>query len=236
MITLIELECRKCNLRGYVKSAIVITFVMLGFLYLFAYAPMLEPNDEDMAIFSGYQNLIPMFVVLQMAVFSVLSAVMHAKLVIEEYTGKRVMLLFSYPVSRPKVLLSKLILVSAFTVTAMVLSSLVIFTVFGITERIVPLVNDSFTLAVFGRAAEITLVLAFAAAGIGTVAAGIGFMMKSVPAAIVAAVLAASAMCNIAVYAADNRNAMYLPTAGILIAAAAVSLYFAGKVNRMEAV
>ena len=69
MKTLIRLELRRTNFRTYVISALIIAVIMLGFLYLFAYAPMLETNDADMKIFSGYENLIPLYGVLNMTVF-----------------------------------------------------------------------------------------------------------------------------------------------------------------------
>lgn len=127
MKILFELELQKNKIRTYVAASLAIAFTMLGFLYLFAYAPMLEPNDKDMAIFSGYHNLIPLFGVLNMAVFCVLSAVMYSKFIIEDYTGKRIILLFSYPVSRKKILLSKLGIVCLFTVISMTVSNIAIF-------------------------------------------------------------------------------------------------------------
>lgn len=69
MKKLIKLELKKNNIRTYVIASFIITITMLGFLYLFAYVPMLESNDTDMAIFSGYNNLIPLFGVLNMAAF-----------------------------------------------------------------------------------------------------------------------------------------------------------------------
>ena len=95
MKTLIRLELRRTNFRTYVISALIIAVIMLGFLYLFAYAPMLETNDADMKIFSGYENLIPLYGVLNMTVFCVLAAVIYSKIIIEEYSGKRPLLLFS---------------------------------------------------------------------------------------------------------------------------------------------
>ena len=119
MKTLIRLELRRTNFRTYVISALIIAVIMLGFLYLFAYAPMLETNDADMKIFSGYENLIPLYGVLNMTVFCVLAAVIYSKIIIEEYSGKRPILLFSYPINRKKIMLSKLCIVFVFTVIAM---------------------------------------------------------------------------------------------------------------------
>ena len=227
MKILFELELQKNKIRTYVAASLAIAFTMLGFLYLFAYAPMLEPNDKDMAIFSGYHNLIPLFGVLNMAVFCVLSAVMYSKFIIEDYTGKRIILLFSYPVSRKKILLSKLGIVCLFTVISMTVSNIAIFLIFGLTEQFIHLVNESFTLFILAQAIEITLIMSF-------IAASIGFIKKSVPTTIVSAVLIASLLCNIVVNATANKAVMYLFAIVILSIAFIVSILLMKQVNRME--
>lgn len=234
MKTLFKLELQKNIIRTYVAASLVIAFTMLGFLYLFAYAPMLEPNDKDMAIFSGYHNLIPLFGVLNMAVFCVLSAVMYSKFIIEDYTGKRIILLFSYPVSRKKIMLSKLGIVYLFTVISMVASNIAIFLVFGLTEQFIHLINESLTLFILAQAIEITLIMSFIAASTGIIAAGIGFVKKSVPTTIVSAVLIASLMCNIVVNATANKAVLYLLAIVILTIAFIVSILLMKQVNRME--
>ena len=47
MKTLIRLELKKNKLNTYIMGGIIITIIMLGFLFLFAYAPLIEPNDRD---------------------------------------------------------------------------------------------------------------------------------------------------------------------------------------------
>ena len=83
MKTLIRLELKKNNINTYILADIIIAITMIGFLFLFAYAPLIEPNDKDMAIFAGYDNLISLFCVFNMAVFCVMSAVMYCRFVIE---------------------------------------------------------------------------------------------------------------------------------------------------------
>ena len=234
MKTLFKLELQKNIIRTYVAASLIIAFTMLGFLYLFAYAPMLDPNDKDMAIFSGYHNLIPLFGVLNMAVFCVLAAVMYSKFIIEDYTGKRIILLFSYPVSRKKIMLSKLGIVYLFTVISMVASNIAIFLVFGLTEQFIHLINESFTLFILAQAIEITRIMSFIAAITGIIAAGIGFVKKSVPTMIESAVLIASLMCNIVVNATANKAVLYLLAIVILTIAFIVSILLMKQVNRME--
>lgn len=234
MIKLLRLELKRNHIRTYAIAAVLIAAVMLGFLYLFAYAPMLEPDDRDMVIFSGYRNLIPLFSVMDMAVSCVLSAVMYSKFIIEEYAGKRAVLLFSYPISRKKMMLSKLCVVSIFTIVSMVLSSIVIFLIFGISEQAFRLVDEEFTVSIMLRAVETAAVLSIAAAGIGIAAAGIGFMKKSVPATIVSAVVMGSFLCNIVVNAASSKAAMYAFAAVMLLVGISVSMLLMHKAHHME--
>ncbi len=234
MVKLIKLELRRNNIRTYVIASIIIAVVMLGFLYLFAYAPKLEPNDKDLEVFLGYNNLIPMFGVLNMAVFCVLSAIMYSKFIIEEYSGKRPILLFSYPVSRKTILIAKLSVVFIFTVLSVIISNLIIYMIYGITERFLHLANGAFTASIMLQAIRVTILMAFIAACIGMIAVGIGFIKKSVPTTIVSAVLIASLMCNIVVNTSSNIVVMYLFGLLIIFVGVLISASLIHKVNDME--
>lgn len=234
MKTLISLELKKNKISTYIIAGIIIAITMLGFLFLFAYAPLIEPNDKDMQIFSGYNNLIPLFSVFNMAVFCVMSAVMYSRFVIEDYSGKRPILLFSYPVSRKRIILSKLSIVCGFTIISMLISNFTVFLTFGITENFIHLVGKAFTLSIMLRVLENTLIMSLIAASIGIAAVGIGFIKKSVPATIVSAVLIASLMCNIVVNASLNRVTMYILTAVMILVGAVFSMFLIKKINIME--
>ncbi|WP_442952351.1 ABC transporter permease [Parvimonas micra] len=207
---------------------------MLGFLYLFAYAPMLETNDADMKIFSGYENLIPLYGVLNMTVFCVLAAVIYSKIIIEEYSGKRPILLFSYPINRKKIMLSKLCIVFVFTVIAMFISNFLIFIIFGVSEKFLHLVSGDFTYSIMFQAIETTLIMSLSAASIGIIAVGIGFIKKSVPTTIVSAVLIASLMCNIVANTTSSKIAMYIFVAVMILIGIMFSAILMKKVEVME--
>ena len=73
MFKLIKLELKRNNIKTYVIASSVTFIVMLGFIYLFAYAPQINP-DPDLQIFAGYPKIISLFSTLSMAVFATLSA------------------------------------------------------------------------------------------------------------------------------------------------------------------
>ncbi|WHE86417.1 ABC transporter permease [Lachnoanaerobaculum gingivalis] len=234
MKTIIRLELKKNKISTYIIADIIIAITMLGFLFLFAYAPLIEPGDKDMAIFSGYNNLIPLFDVFNMAVFCVMSSVMYSKFVIEDYSGKRPILLFSYPVSRKNVVLSKLFIVCGFTVISMFINNFIIFLIFGITENFIHLVGKNFTFHIILQIAENTIIMSIIAANIGIIAVGAGFIKKSVPTTIVSAVLLASLMCNIVVNASINKVAIYVLTVIMVIIGIVCSGFLIKKINIME--
>ncbi|CAM3715546.1 ABC transporter permease [Mesobacillus zeae] len=197
MFDLMKLELKKNNIRTYIISTFVISIIMLGFIYLLAYLPQFDPNDADLELFVGYNNIISLFSVINMTVFCVLSSVMYSRFVIEEYSGDRVLLLFSYPIKRRKIFISKLMIVSLFTVIAMVLCNFTIFAFFGVSETIYPLVNESITLETITKVIKTTFIMAVSAACLGIIAMGIGFIQKSIPATIISAFLLCSLLCNI---------------------------------------
>lgn len=235
MKTLIKLELKRNNIRTYVISSFIIAITMLGFLYLFAYIPVLEPNDTDMAIYFSYSNIIPLFEVLNMTAFCVLAAVMYSKFVIEDYSGKRPILLFSYPVSRKKVILSKLSVVGIFIIISMVISNLTIFLIFAITERNIHLVAQEFTFSIMLEVVGITLFMSLIAVSIGIIAVGIGFIKKSVATTIISAVLIASLMCNIVANTTLNKTIMCIIGMLLLLVGIVFLLMMIKKVDIMEA-
>lgn len=229
-----RLELKRNKISTYVISSLAFTVVMLGFLYLMAYAPQLEPNDQDLKqLFMNYRNIILLISVLNMAVFCILSAVMYSKFIIEEYAGKRAILLFSYPISRKKTFAAKIAVVSLFTIIAMILSNLIIFTIFGVTEGTFPLMAK--TNIIFAtQVIKTTLIMAILAAGLGIVATGIGFIQKSVPATIISAVLLCSLVSNLVLGNLTSDIPSIVFTAIAIIAGLVITNILASKVNHME--
>lgn len=232
---LIKLELKKNKIDTYLMAAFIISIIMLVFLYLLAYIPMLESNDKDMAIFSGYKNLIPLFSALNMLVFCVLSAVMYSKFIIADYAEKRLILLFSYPVSRKRIMLSKLSVVSIFTIALMVISNIVIFLIFGISNQFIHLIHEDFTFSVIIYIVGTTLIMSIMAASIGIISVGIGFIKKSVPTTIISAVLISSFMCNIVFHATSNKTVMYVFTIVVTLIGILFSVLLMKAVHTMEA-
>ena len=143
-----ELLCElvRNSLRSYHTGVFISGALMLGLLYLLAAIPKLDPSETDLEMFMLYRSLVGLTNLMLMVIFTILSAVMSAKFVIEEYAGKRAILLFSYPISRQKVLSAKMCMIFLYTVTAMCLCGMVILGIFFGTESVFQICSDTLSL------------------------------------------------------------------------------------------
>ena len=207
---------------------------MVGFQYLMAAIPYMDPTEPDAELFSQYPFLMGITCLVCMAMFSILSAVMASRFVVEEYSGKRAILLLSYPISREKVLCAKLVLVFAYTVGAMLLCGAVIQAVFFLTESLFPLCSDKLTINVFLQSLGFLLSCSILAGLLGVVSLWFGFRKKSVSMTIVASVVLVTIVCQII-----SAALTFLPIMGIVfgvtgIFAVLAMQYLLKQVKNME--
>jgi ABC-type transport system involved in multi-copper enzyme maturation permease subunit len=229
-----KLEIQKNNMRPYIYASIIITVTMIGLIYLFAYAPHLEPNDPDLFIFAGYDNVIQLYGVVNMTVFCVLSCVIYSRFIIEAYKEKQLILLFSYPVNHKKILFSKIFIVSLFISLSMIICNVIVFGIFLLTESFVPIIADVFSVELILGALKTTLIMIISAASLSVIATGIGFYTKSVPAAIIAGVILCSIFCNVVFNALGNEMPILIFMMMALLAGAVMAILLMNKVNKLE--
>ena len=234
MIHLMKLEMQKNRIRTYIYASIIITITMIGFIYLFAYAPQIEPNDPDMLIFAGYDNLIRLYGVVNMAIFCVFSCVMYTRFIIEAYNGNQLMLLFSYPINQQKILLSKIFIVVLFTSFSIIICNTIVFSIFSITESFIPIMTDAFSITFMLLALKTTIFMMISAASLSVIATGIGFFTKSVPSTIIAGVLLSSIFCNIVFHSLTNDRILFIFMIVALLASTVITFLLMNKVNKLE--
>nr|WP_260866551.1 ABC transporter permease [Paenibacillus xylanexedens] len=100
----------------YVKASVAMTLGLIAFVYFIAYVAQVEKEAD----FQTYPNILLFTSIISMICYCVLASVMYSRIVIEEYSGNRLALLFTYPINRRKMLLAKVILVSSFSTIAMI--------------------------------------------------------------------------------------------------------------------
>lgn len=218
MHKLITLELKRNRLRPYHIATLICGVTMLGFQYLMAAIPYMDPTEPDAELFSQYSFLMGITCLVCMAIFSILSAVMASRFVVEEYSGKRAILLLSYPVSREKVLCAKLVLVFAYTVGAMLLCGAVIQAVFFLTELLFSICSDHLTIKVIQQSLGFLLCCSVLAGLMGAIALWFGFRKKSVPVTIVTSVILATLVCQVI-----SAAIQYIQILWIVIGIAAIS-------------
>ena len=236
MKRLIKLEITKNKFQTYIVTVCIITAVMLGLLCLLAHVSRLDSADKDMFIFSNYTTLLPLFSVLNMTVFSVLASVMYTKFVLEDYSPKQVILLFSYPIKRGRILLAKVSLISSYIFFTMIISSFLIFSLFAIIENSFHLLTGEVTASFVADIAVITVLQALNASSIGLIACSIAFPKKSIPTAIISAVLLSSIFCNVVFNLSANGTIIIFLSFFMLIISAFFLIFLVQKVNTMEVV
>lgn len=217
MHKLIALELKRNRLRSYHIVVLICGVTMLGFQYLMAAIPYMDPTEPDAELFSQYPFLMGITCLVCMTIFSILSAVMASRFMVEEYSGKRAILLLSYPISRKKVLRTKLMLVFLYTVGAMLLCGAVIQTVFFLTELLFPICSDHLTIKVILQSLGFLLYCSVLAGLMGVIALWFGFRKKSVPVTIVASVILATLVCQVI-----SAAIQYIPILWIVIGIAAI--------------
>ena len=220
MSELIGLERRRTSMRGYRFASGLLFLFLLGMLCLFAAVPSMEPGEAKEELFCSFAGLGTMNNVLSTAAFTILSAVMASKVVIEEYSGKRAILLFAYPVSRRKILAAKLTLVYGYSMLSMAVCAGAAFLLFCLGAFLVPLEAGRPVTADFLYTGVSLLCDIVTAGALGIVALWIGFCRKSVSSAVVAAVILASAACQLTAVSFQTPMAALLLT--VLAGGAAV--------------
>ena len=205
MNKLISLEVKRNRLRPYHIAVLIGGFTLLAFHYFMAAIPFIDPTEADIAIFSSYDFLFNLNHLVSMATFGILGAVMGTRFVIEEYSGAKAILLFSYPIRRKKIMGAKLWLVFCYPVAAMLLCGIVI----GLCHSL------------------------FAGA-VALLSIWIGFLKQSIPVTIVTAVITATILCQVLSAAFSFRPVLFilLGVAAILTMVAVRSMFY--QVENME--
>lgn len=236
MLNLIALELKKNKLQPFLMALACIFLALLGFSFLMYFAPKMEPVPMiDNNLFTNWNYVISLIATISFCMFSILGAVMHAKVTVSEYAGKRSILILSYPQSRKKILCAKCGLVSLFTTISMISCTMAAFSIFAMISNQLHLLPEPFTMAEFLLLAKTTAISSLLAASVGLIALRIGLWKGSQIGTIVASLLLISPFGNVTSLFPDKAFFIYLFALGILFAMAIVLLAeLCAKVNKME--
>lgn len=230
MLNLMKQELRRNNIRTYILAAIISCAGLTAFIYFISYVAQVENEVQ----FQNYTNIIRFDLIMSLMVFSVLSAVMYSRFIIDEYSGAKLALLFSYPVNRKRILLSKLLVISLFTVISMTVTTTIVLALFFITEHISPIVQDDFSLYLLMATVQSMGMCIMGAFAIGIISMRVGFVKKSVPAALIMAFLLSGIVGNAVIGAAEHLWLGIGLITVLAIITLAIIIELSNKINEME--
>lgn len=234
MNKLIKFELKRNSLKTYHIAVVIITVVILSFLYLLAAIPQIDTADTDTEMFMSYGFIIGLGNIISMAIFSIMSSVMASKFIVDEYTGKKAILLFSYPVDRKKILDAKIIMVFSYTAISMLVCNGIAITVFLSTESLFPLCQDSIDITLLWDCIFSVLCYSLMSALMSLVATWFGFMKKSIIVTITSACVIVSILCQIIGMTFFIRPVIIAILAVTLMIAIAVWINLHNQVEKME--
>ncbi|WP_242145665.1 MULTISPECIES: ABC transporter permease [unclassified Bacillus cereus group] len=192
MLQLMKLEMKKCKLGWYVKGAIIANIVMVALLFFVSYVSQIEGDVE----LRNPQMMLSMASAMVRGTFIVFAGVLIAKLVIEEYKNKTILLMFSYPINRKKIIASKLLITAMLTFVTVFLSNIFVIGVFFILNRYMLVIPNTITIAELMQEGIKVIPFSIAAAGAGLIPLYFGMRKHSVPTTILSSLIVVMIACQ----------------------------------------
>ena len=199
MLQLIKLECKRNQIYSYILIVAILSITILGLSYFFALVAHIKPEEAKVnAAITTYAYVFNMVHLISLAGFSIFSAVLFSRFIIEEYKGDSLFLLSLYPVSRRKLFFSKVILCVVLTLVFSITSQLFVYIIFMLTESVVPIMtNDVFTWTLLTSVLPNIFFVGIQSVLVGLIAMRIGFINRSLPTTIISSVIISVVFCNI---------------------------------------
>ncbi|OPJ64621.1 hypothetical protein [Clostridium oryzae] len=229
MNELIRLELKRNKLTPYYIALTIIGIVMTGFLYMIATIT----KTENVVEFMDYKNILKLHTGIAFLVFSVFSVVMYSKFIIEDYSRKKALLMFSYPISRSKVFIVKIVLVAGFITFGFLLSTLIPNVLFFVTESIFPILGGNITMALASSQIINIVTFILTLSSIGFISLRIGFINKSVSTTIVTAIILSTILGNVVMGLGVN---IYVFAGSVVVFVIGLAFAYSTnkQINRME--
>lgn len=184
MIKLINLEIKKFKLMRYWKGVLGAN---LGFVIFIGMVYFLNKVEEEIP-FDNFEMASTIISAVVSATFIIFASVILAKLVIDEYKNKSIDLMFTYPISRKKIMTAKLIIVMVFTFMTVLFSTLFLQGLVYIMDVTFDILPGDISIQEFINSMWKSFFIAFAASGLSLIPLLIGMLRKSSSATIVSSI------------------------------------------------
>ena len=192
MLHLMKLELKKFKLGWYVRGAIIANIAILALMILMSIVAQVEGDPE----IRDPQMILLTASTLVRATFIIFGSVLIARLIISEYKNKTILLMFSYPINRRKMMSSKLAIIAIVTFITVILSNILVVGVFFGIDSYFSILPNSFTIDQLKQEGINLVPLAIATAGISLIPLYFGMRKRSVPTTIVSSLIVVSIAIN----------------------------------------
>lgn len=190
MCKLIRLEWKKNRIGKYVFKAVMITLIICLFTFAMAFLGIATDPDGTLdAAPSGAEYISATIDLLTSMAFLLLTSVMLSNFIISAYKNKIMDLMFSYPISRRKILTSQMLAVWIFCFVFLFLSRCAIYLCILVSSQFL---ESPFVIDIYMASPMFYLQLAvhsFVLVSMGFISLFVGLAMKSSKAAMAAAIL-----------------------------------------------
>ncbi|HDR3346770.1 TPA: ABC transporter permease [Bacillus cereus] len=192
MLHLMKLELKKFKLGWYVKRAIIANIVILALMIFVSIIAQVEGDAE----IRNPETILLMASTIVRATFIVFGSVLIARLIIGEYKNKTILLMFSYPINRKKMMASKLAITAIVTFITVIVSNILVVGVFFGIDSYFSILPNSFTVDQLMQEGIKLVPLAIATAGMSLIPLYFGMRKRSVPTTIVSSLIVVSIAIN----------------------------------------
>lgn len=222
MLHLMKLELKKFKLGWYVKRAIIANIVILALMIFVSIIAQVEGDAE----IRNPETILLMASTIVRATFIIFGSVLIARLIIGEYKDKTILLMFSYPINRKKMMASKLAITAIVTFITVIVSNILVVGIFFGIDSYFSILPNSFTVDQLMQEGIKLVPLAIATAGMSLIPLYFGMRKRSVPTTIVSSLIVVAIAMN------NNPSfstATFLPLQLALAAIGVVIAYYGIK-------
>ena len=195
-----RLELMKIRLSTYLWAilGIFISLLALGILFLFIFQIEAGGNgtSEEAEMFAIWNGLLALTSTLAFACFSILAAVIAAKVIISEYCGRNAVILLSYPVNRKAMLGTKCLVVSVITTVSAFISNTLVMGIMYVSAHIFRIMIQMNTEYYFFTVLFSSFLMGILSSAVGMIATGFGWKKRSVAATIVCSLIIVCVLAN----------------------------------------
>ncbi|WP_374964205.1 ABC transporter permease [Lysinibacillus sp. RS5] len=185
MLKLIQLEIKKFRLFDYWPGVLIANVGFIAFLSMIFF---IEKNDGNIP-FENFDMVMSIGNSIIRATFLIFSSIIMVKLVIDEYKNKSIDIMFTYPISRKKIMWAKLIIIVFFTFITIMLSTLFIGALIYLLDTMYNIIPGGISVEDIYRNLMASFLGALASAGLSLIPLFFGMRKKSAPATIVSSII-----------------------------------------------